>query len=84
MCANDYVLNKVLRGFWARPDAHIQSDCGAISNQLGDQEHYARNKSDAAAKVGTSYSTSSAPRRVASRRCKVCTQRVVAPAIANA
>ena len=51
MCANNYILNKVLRGHWGRPDAHIQSDCGAITNQLGDWVHYAKNNSDAAAKA---------------------------------
>jgi beta-glucosidase-like glycosyl hydrolase len=48
----------VLRDHWGRPDAHIQSDCGAISNMLGDKElpgwptpHFAANNSDAAAKA---------------------------------
>lgn len=58
MCGNDYILNQILRSHWKRPDAHIQSDCGAISNMLGDNEPsgwptktYAQNRSDAAAKA---------------------------------
>ena len=40
MCANDYILNTVMRKHWGRPDIHIQSDCGAISNMLGDWVQY--------------------------------------------
>ena len=34
-CANDWLLNRVLRRRWRRPDAHIASDCDAIANLLG-------------------------------------------------
>jgi len=34
-CANDYILNQVVRGMWA-PDAHITTDCGAVANLRGE------------------------------------------------
>jgi beta-glucosidase-like glycosyl hydrolase len=34
-CANEYILTDVVRGMWS-PDAHVTSDCGAISNLMGD------------------------------------------------
>eukprot|EP01126_Amoeba_proteus_P002860 TRINITY_DN10928_c0_g1_i7.p1 TRINITY_DN10928_c0_g1~~TRINITY_DN10928_c0_g1_i7.p1 ORF type:complete len:672 (+),score=96.86 TRINITY_DN10928_c0_g1_i7:1352-3367(+) len=34
-CANDFILNKVIRNLWNRPDAHITTDCGAVSNMRG-------------------------------------------------
>ena len=34
-CANDFILNQVLRQKWKRPDAHITTDCGAVSNLKG-------------------------------------------------
>jgi beta-glucosidase-like glycosyl hydrolase len=51
MCANDYLLNTIVRKHWNRPDVHFQSDCGAIANLLKDEVHYAKNNSDAATKA---------------------------------
>ena len=34
-CANDYILNQVVRHKWNRSDAHITTDCGAVSNLMG-------------------------------------------------
>jgi len=34
-CADNYTLNEVLRKAWGRPDAHITTDCGAVSNMRG-------------------------------------------------
>jgi len=31
-CANDYLLNQVIRKDWNLPNAHITSDCGAVAN----------------------------------------------------
>ena len=33
-CANDFILNKVLRGQWNMPNAHITTDCGAVKYLL--------------------------------------------------
>ena len=33
-CANGYLLNSILRTQWNRPDAHVTTDCGAVSNLL--------------------------------------------------
>ncbi len=38
-CANDFILNKVVREMWKQPDAHITTDCGAVSNMLGAPVH---------------------------------------------
>eukprot|EP01061_Rhynchopus_euleeides_P033067 TRINITY_DN551_c0_g2_i1.p1 TRINITY_DN551_c0_g2~~TRINITY_DN551_c0_g2_i1.p1 ORF type:complete len:785 (+),score=247.55 TRINITY_DN551_c0_g2_i1:81-2435(+) len=46
-CADDYLLNKVLRGSFGRPDAVVATDCGAIQNMV-DGNHYASSKLDAA------------------------------------
>lgn len=29
MCANDYLLNQIMRNKWKRPHAHVTTDCGA-------------------------------------------------------
>eukprot|EP01062_Namystynia_karyoxenos_P013270 TRINITY_DN1478_c0_g1_i1.p1 TRINITY_DN1478_c0_g1~~TRINITY_DN1478_c0_g1_i1.p1 ORF type:complete len:869 (+),score=260.55 TRINITY_DN1478_c0_g1_i1:64-2607(+) len=34
-CANDYILNEMVRKRWQRPEAHITTDCGAVSNLKG-------------------------------------------------
>ena len=34
-CVNDYILNDVVRGMWS-PDAHVTTDCNAISNLMGE------------------------------------------------
>lgn len=34
-CANDYILNHVVRKLWSMPDAHITTDCNAIRNLAG-------------------------------------------------
>ncbi|EDQ91999.1 uncharacterized protein MONBRDRAFT_337, partial [Monosiga brevicollis MX1] len=34
-CANGYILRDVLRNQWQQPNAHITSDCGAISSLRG-------------------------------------------------
>ena len=34
-CANDFILNQIIRKKWNRPDAHITTDCGAVENLLG-------------------------------------------------
>jgi beta-D-xylosidase 4 len=34
-CANDYLLNKVVREMWNQTDAHITTDCGAVTNLRG-------------------------------------------------
>ena len=31
-CANGYLLNDILRKRWGRSDAHVTTDCGAVSN----------------------------------------------------
>lgn len=31
-CANDYILNKVMRSDWKQPGAVVVTDCGAVSN----------------------------------------------------
>eukprot|EP01061_Rhynchopus_euleeides_P033064 TRINITY_DN551_c0_g1_i1.p1 TRINITY_DN551_c0_g1~~TRINITY_DN551_c0_g1_i1.p1 ORF type:complete len:627 (+),score=254.66 TRINITY_DN551_c0_g1_i1:123-1883(+) len=45
-CANDYLLNKVLRGAFGRPDAVVGTDCGAFNNMASN--HYASSETDAA------------------------------------
>ena len=49
-CANDYLLNKVIRGHFSRPDVVVGTDCGAVNNMVS-QNHYASSKIDAAAKT---------------------------------
>jgi beta-glucosidase-like glycosyl hydrolase len=49
-CANNYLLNTVVRDHFNRPDAVIGTDCGAVNNMVS-QNHYAANKTDAAAKT---------------------------------
>lgn len=34
-CANNFILNEVIRNRWERPDAHISTDCAAVSNLMG-------------------------------------------------
>ncbi len=36
-CANNYLLNTVVRQHWERPDAVISTDCGAISDMIDSQ-----------------------------------------------
>lgn len=48
-CASPYLLNTVVRGYWARPDAVIMSDCGAVEDQYS-AKHWAANYSDASAR----------------------------------
>ena len=59
-CANDWLLNKVLREDWKRPEVMVVSDCTAVKNlYLGNVEHgllkpgnhYANNETDAAMKA---------------------------------
>ena len=38
-CANDFILNQVIRKRWSQPNAHITTDCGAVSNMLGPPVH---------------------------------------------
>lgn len=45
-CANDYLINKVVRTTWGRDDVMVGSDCGAISNMV-DANHYATSNTDA-------------------------------------
>eukprot|EP00944_MAST-04C_sp_MAST-4C-sp1_P013117 g13117.t1 len=40
-CANDYLLNKVLREMWNQTDAHVTTDCGAVTNLRGPPVHAA-------------------------------------------
>ena len=37
-CANDYILNKMMREEWQQPHAFVSTDCGAVSNMLGQLE----------------------------------------------
>jgi len=48
-CANNYLLNEVVRGIWNRPDVVVGTDCGAVSNMIH-ANHYASSPEDAAAK----------------------------------
>jgi len=55
-CASEYLLKSVIREQWQRPDVVVQSDCGAITNMVGDDfpgagGHYAKNMTDATAKA---------------------------------
>ena len=34
-CANDYILNQVIRGKFGQTNALVTTDCGAVSNMLG-------------------------------------------------
>lgn len=34
-CANGFLLNEVIREMWNRSDAHITTDCSAVSNTMG-------------------------------------------------
>ena len=33
-CANDFILKRILREKWNRPDSIVMTDCGAVSNML--------------------------------------------------
>ena len=33
-CANDYLLNKLIRDVWKRPNVAVATDCGAINNMV--------------------------------------------------
>lgn len=35
MCANDYLLNQIMRKKWNLPNVHVTTDCGAPANLLG-------------------------------------------------
>uniref|UniRef100_A0A0G4GTQ1 Fibronectin type III-like domain-containing protein n=1 Tax=Chromera velia CCMP2878 TaxID=1169474 RepID=A0A0G4GTQ1_9ALVE len=39
VCANDFLLNKVMRQRWGFPHAHVTSDCGAVGNLMGPPAH---------------------------------------------
>eukprot|EP00026_Physarum_polycephalum_P000650 Phypoly_transcript_00651.p1 GENE.Phypoly_transcript_00651~~Phypoly_transcript_00651.p1 ORF type:complete len:873 (+),score=93.35 Phypoly_transcript_00651:1602-4220(+) len=49
-CANDYLINQVVRGKWGRPDVLVATDCGAVGNMVN-ANFYAKNNADAAAKA---------------------------------
>ena len=49
-CANDYLLNQVLRKKFNRSNVVVGTDCGAINNMF-QSNHYAANSEDAAAVV---------------------------------
>lgn len=49
-CANDWLLNELMRERWGAQDAVITTDCGAVYN-IAFMHHYASNLSDAAAKA---------------------------------
>ena len=34
-CADDYILNHILRGRWKQTSAHVTTDCGAVANMRG-------------------------------------------------
>jgi beta-glucosidase len=38
-CANDFILNEVMRKRWNQPDAFISTDCGAVNNMKGPPAH---------------------------------------------
>ena len=48
-CGSDYLLNRVVRSTWARPEAIFMSDCSAVANFL--KMGFAANKTDASAKA---------------------------------
>ena len=35
-CANDFILNQVVRGLWNQTMSHITTDCGAVENLMGE------------------------------------------------
>ena len=37
-CANDLILNKMIRQEWGQTHAFVSTDCGAVSNLLGQLE----------------------------------------------
>lgn len=47
-CANEYLLQTLVREYWGRPDAYHTSDCGAVSN-MAHENHYVTNETYAAA-----------------------------------
>lgn len=49
-CANDWLLNGVLREEWGRDDVLVGTDCGAINNMIW-ANRYASNGVDASAKA---------------------------------
>lgn len=49
-CANDFILNQVMRGKWGRNETLVATDCGAINNMVNGN-HYAKNTTDAVAKA---------------------------------
>ena len=48
-CANDFILNHMIRGVWGRPDALVVTDCEAVSS-MSEHNHYAKDAADATAK----------------------------------
>lgn len=48
MCANDFLLNGIIRGKWGMKDVVVVTDCGAINNMV-DENKYSPDKITAAA-----------------------------------
>jgi beta-D-xylosidase 4 len=48
-CADEWLLTKMVKEYWGRPDTYTMSDCGAIENQFSDK-HTAASFADASAK----------------------------------
>ena len=48
-CANDYLLNQVVRGKYNRSDVVVGTDCLALSHMV-DNNHYASDPTDATVK----------------------------------
>eukprot|EP01113_Clastostelium_recurvatum_P036756 TRINITY_DN5293_c0_g1_i5.p1 TRINITY_DN5293_c0_g1~~TRINITY_DN5293_c0_g1_i5.p1 ORF type:complete len:548 (+),score=129.93 TRINITY_DN5293_c0_g1_i5:1075-2718(+) len=49
-CANNFLINEVVRGKWQRPDVLVATDCGAVGNMVSGNK-YAKSNADAAAKA---------------------------------
>ena len=49
-CGNDYLLNRVIREKFQRPDVVVGTDCGAVNNMVN-QNHFASSGVDASAKT---------------------------------
>ena len=48
-CANEFILNHMVREVWGMPDTLIVTDCEAVSSMY-EHNHYAKNDADATAK----------------------------------
>ena len=46
-CASSYLMQRVVREYWARPDAYALSDCGAVYNMYK-ENHYVKSFAEAA------------------------------------